>query len=133
MATVVVDTSVLIALSRRHFDPSSVFRSDDKVILPTVAYAEYMTGVSTDSTTALRDERLEFMKVFRKICDLVDFGEREALQFANLIVHCKTSGTPRGPIDLQIAAHALAASAEIVSLDKRAYFEKLPGVKVRQI
>jgi tRNA(fMet)-specific endonuclease VapC len=48
-----------------------------------------------------------------------------------LLVHTRSSGRPRGALDLVIAACARATDRVLLTTDARARFDDLPGVSVR--
>ncbi|HVM91599.1 MAG TPA: type II toxin-antitoxin system VapC family toxin [Terriglobales bacterium] len=51
-----------------------------------------------------------------------------AVEYANLRVEFERMGTPIGPLDLMIAAHALAIGVVLVSHDR--VFRRVPGIEL---
>jgi tRNA(fMet)-specific endonuclease VapC len=60
-----------------------------------------------------------------------DYGQTVAEHHAELLAHTQRHGKPRGAHDLIIAATARATGRTLVTTDKHARFEELPGVAVR--
>ena len=75
------------------------------------------------------------LQVLDEVCresQILDFGSREATQFAIFDALLVSSGLRISEFDLAIAAHAAIKQAPILTLDKKAQFDFLPGINVRE-
>ena len=94
-----------------------------------ITVAELQVGVLLASGKS-RAERLAFLNDVLETIPIVEYGESVAESHAELLVHVRRKGTPRGAHDLIIAATAKASGREVVSADETA-FSDLPGIRVR--
>ena len=60
---------------------------------------------------------------------VADFDHAAAMSYATVRSPLEAAGTPIGPLDAQIAAHALALGVTLVSNNTRE-FERVPGLKL---
>lgn len=60
---------------------------------------------------------------------ILDYDQAAARQYGELRAHLEKQGTPIGPLDQQIAAHALALDITLVTNNVRE-FERVPGLRV---
>ena len=77
-----------------------------------------------------RAARLAFLEDVLAVIPVLDYDRAVAEVHAELLVHVRRQGRPRGAHDLIIAATAKAASRAVVSADDAA-FTDLPGVQVQ--
>ena len=77
-----------------------------------------------------RAARLAFLEDLLQVIPVLDYGQAVAEIHAELLVHARGQGRPRGAHDLIIAATARMAGRTVVSADESA-FADLPGVQVR--
>ena len=82
------------------------------------------------SSGKTRATRPAFLEDVLTVIPVIDYDGAVAEVHAELIVHVRDQGRPRGAHDLIIAATARAASRTVVSADDTA-FADLPGVKVQ--
>ena len=130
---ILLDTSVLIAIENKQLNIKQAVSPDIWPILPSIAYAEVSLGIKLDTNlnrAKLKQDSLDYIK---SLCVFKSFGEVEAGHLAELIAHTNKVGKKRGKYDLIIAAIARANDATIITHDRKAKFEGLPGVKVREI
>lgn len=76
-----------------------------------------------------RAQRLSFLHRALEIAPLIPYDYDVAQAHAELLAYTRRGGTPRGSLDLIIAATALATERTVVTLDRKG-FEGLPGVSV---
>lgn len=132
MGTVVLDTSVVVALEQSV--PSVIAAVAGRhVVLPAVVLAEALTATWLAKDLDQRQERRKLTQLIEDSTELAAFGAREADVLAELRSFCLMNGTKRGQYDLMIAAHAVAARATLLTRDRRARFEELPGVTVEYV
>jgi predicted nucleic acid-binding protein len=69
------------------------------------------------------------MEAILEVIPVVDYDQQVAERHAELLLHVRSQGRPRGAHDLVIAATASMAGRTVVSADTSA-FADLPGVAV---
>lgn len=132
MGTVVVDTSILVAVARDQESAAILFKKNDELVIPTVVIAEFKAGLERMPPSKYKTKQLE---IFEDVCDVAEiavFGRVEATQYAMLYEQLKQAGRKMSEFDLAIAAHAVIKQATILTLDRKANFELLPGISVRE-
>lgn len=93
-----------------------------------ITVAELRVGVLL-ATGRTRSARLAFLNDILQVVPVLDYDQAVAEAHAELLVHVRAQGRPRGAHDLLIAATAKAADRMVVSADRTA-FADLPGVRV---
>lgn len=92
-----------------------------------VVVAELAFGAAKSRKPETRDRLEQFL--LQLIC--VPFDEDAAWQYGDLRATLQAAGTPIGPNDLLIAAHALSAELPLVT-NNVSEFERVPGLKVEK-
>ena len=126
-----LDTSVLVGLERGTLSPS-VLRPDDDICVSLVAIDEYMVGVEL----ARVEHRPRMRQFLDKMCDAVavlPFDQDILETHVKLAAWTYRQGRPRGQHDLMIAATALATDRLLLTCDRKARFEELPGLNVQVV
>ncbi len=123
------DTTFLIDAERSSVALDDIIDDDDDVTMAAISIAELRVGVLL-STDKWRVSRLAFLEEILQVVPVLDYDRAVAEAHAELLVHVRREGRPRGAHDLVIAATAKAASRTVVSADAAA-FANLPGVEVR--
>lgn len=72
---------------------------------------------------------LAALEKFLRPLTVLDYGLAAAQRYGELRAHLDRQGTPIGPLDQQIAAHALALDVTLVTNNLRE-FERVPGLRV---
>ncbi len=132
MGQVLVDTSVLVTFIRNPQKGKQLFTKNDEILVPTVALAEIKEGLELMPASKYRSQQQEALASILEISEILDFGQKEATQFGVFAAHLVKNGRKMSDFDLAIAAHAATKQAPILTLDKKAQFELLPGVTVRE-
>lgn len=130
LSRLLLDTTFLIDSDRSRERATEAIGDDDEVAIAAVTVAELRVGVLLASGKS-RPERLAFLNDVLETIPIVEYDSSVAESHAELLVHVRRTGTPRGAHDLIIAATAKASGREIVSADETA-FSDLPGVHVRR-
>lgn len=123
-----LDTNILSDLVR---NPGGVVATrisrvgEDSVCTSIVVAAELRYGALKSTSTKL-SERIDLILSALEILPLELPADRE---YAALRHHLRRQGTPIGPNDLLIAAHALAHNLTVVTGNVRE-FSRVPGLKV---
>lgn len=128
MARLILDTKALIQLDRHGAGTAGISESDD-VAIAAITLAELRHGVLAVDATR-RTAREKFVEDVEETIDVLPYTKATAAEHAALLDHVRRTGTPRGAHDLIIAAHARQTGRRIVSLDVKARFSDLPGVKI---
>jgi len=123
-----LDTNILSDLVR---NPQGVVAAriakagEDTVCTSVIVAAELRYGASKSNSTKLA-ERIDLILSALEILPLEPPADR---QYAALRHHLTRQGTPIGPNDLLIAAHALASDLTVVTANV-GEFSRAPGLKV---
>ncbi|MGH9277109.1 MAG: PIN domain-containing protein [Acidimicrobiales bacterium] len=123
------DTTFLIDAERSASELDDAVGDDDEVAIAAITAAELRVGVLL-SAGKKRAARLAFLEDVLAVIPVLDYGRAVAGVHAELLVHVRHQGRPRGAHDLIIAATARATSRTVVSADDAA-FADLPGVQVQ--
>mgnify|MGYP000912772693 FL=1 len=128
---VVIDSSYVIALERaeRKFEDIE----DLELLLPTPVIAEILAGVKMISNTAKADRAAEKLRQIQSVMTVVDFDSKAADAFATLSTSEENKASPRTVFDLMIAAIAISQRALVLTLDRKANWERLSGVKLHPL
>jgi tRNA(fMet)-specific endonuclease VapC len=76
-----------------------------------------------------RTENLTAIEHFVARLDVLDFGSKAAAHYGQLRAEVERAGTPCGPHDLQIGAHARSEGLILVTNNQRE-FKRMPGLRV---
>ena len=93
--------------------------------LSSITAAELFFGVAKSGSLRNRSA----LNQFREPLEIADFDRAAAAAYGPLRAVLEAADTPIGPLDTQIAAHALALGITLVSQHPRA-FSRLPGLSV---
>jgi len=129
LTRLLLDTTFLIDAERSAIDLDDAVGDDDEVAVAAITAAELRVGVLLSSGKK-RAARLAFLDEVLAVIPVLDYDRAVAEIHAELLVHVRHQGRPRGAHDLIIAATARAASRAVVSADGNA-FADLPGVEVQ--
>lgn len=129
LSRLLLDTTFLVDADRSGGRAAEAIDDDDEVAIAAITVAELRVGVLLASGKS-RGDRLAFLDDVLETIPIVEYDEFVAESHADLLVHIRRQGTPRGAHDLIIAATAKASGREVVSADETA-FADLPGVQVR--
>ena len=89
------------------------------VTLSELHYGAARSGKPTQNMKALRKFLLPL--------DVLAYDEQAAERYGQLRASLEMAGTPIGPMDLMIAAHALSARLTVVTNNRRE-FDRVPGL-----
>lgn len=128
MARLILDTNTLVQLERAGRRLRQVSGSDE-IAIATITLAELRHGVLA-ADGARRQAREQFVEDVEETIEILPYTRSTAAEHAVLLDHVRREGRPRGAHDLIIAAHARQTGRAVVSLDAKARFDDLPGVRV---
>lgn len=128
MLQYMLDSDICIYLNKRH--PSKLSerfnRLAEQICISTITLAELYFGAEKSER---RIENLEALDRFFGRLEILEFSRKAASHFAQLRVELQRAGTPIGPYDLLIGAHARAEGLILVTNNERE-FRRLPGLRV---
>lgn len=128
MERLILDTSVLIAAERGRLDLAALASRDDDIVIAAVTAAELLVGVER-ADEERRAARQSFTEGIFALVPVEDYTLDVARVHARLLAHVRKAGKPRGAHDLIIAATAAATGRSVMTLDDKADFSSLPGVR----
>jgi tRNA(fMet)-specific endonuclease VapC len=129
---VLIDTSAAVAIERGAGGLVSLLENK-RILVPQVVVAELLTAIGLAPTEEHKSQSRQHIEAQLREFERVDFGDVEAEILAQLRAHCIRAGRRRGENDLMIASHAIAERAVLLTADKRARFDDLPGVIAQHI
>ena len=124
----ILDTGVLVATERGRAALSEVIHADDDLVIAAVTVAELRTAIEL-ADEACRASRTEFLVKVLETMPIEPYDLAVAEAHGRLLAHVHRSGTQRGAHDLIIAATAAATRRVILTTDRNARFDELPGVE----
>ena len=124
-----LDTDTCIALIKRH--PESALKklrgkSTGQVGISSITLGELAFGASKSSRA--KDSHAALAEFLLPL-DVAKFDEHAALQYGEVRAQLARVGTPIGPLDTLIAAHALAIDAILVTHNTRE-FGRVDGLRI---
>lgn len=123
----ILDTGVLIASERKRRDLSATVDPDDDIVIAAITLAELRTGIELASDEH-RAARTEFLVRVLETLPVEPYDLPTAEAHGRLLAHVARSGAKRGAHDLIIAATAVATRRIVLTTDRAARFDELPGV-----
>jgi tRNA(fMet)-specific endonuclease VapC len=124
-----LDTDSCIALIKRK--PGTILRrlmslSPGEAGISAITLAELRYGVAK---SAQNEKNRLALDEFLLPLEVADFDELAAAGYASVRATLEKAGTPIGPLDTQIGAHALSLGAILVTHNSRE-FRRIPGLAV---
>lgn len=128
MGRLILDISVLVAAERSGVRLDELIADDDDVAIAAVTVAELLVGVGL-ADGKRRRARKAFVDEVTTAIPMEPYDAETARAHADLLLHARRSGTPRGAHDLLVAATAVVRRRAVVTADPSG-FAGLPGVAV---
>ncbi|WP_273847306.1 type II toxin-antitoxin system tRNA(fMet)-specific endonuclease VapC [Rubrobacter calidifluminis] len=117
----ILDTNICIHLIRYH-PPEVLRRFEDfevgEVGLSVITVAELLYGVEK---SARPQQNRKALQQFLLPLEIVSFGEEATASYGKVRASLEKRGTPIGPLDTLIAAHALSLDATLVTNNTREF------------
>ncbi len=124
-----LDTNVCIHIIRKR-PPEVLHRFEryevGEVGVSSITIAELSYGVEKSSRPP---QNLAALGGFLLPLEIVAFGQEAAAAYGRIRATLERAGTPIGPLDTLIAAHALSLGVTLVTNNTRE-FERVPGLRV---
>lgn len=128
MLAYMLDTNICIYLMRNH--PSALRERFDQLTgqlcISTITLGELHYGAEK---SARRSENLDAIEAFVARLDVLPFSLKAAAHFGMLRADLTRRGTPVGPFDMLIGAHARSEGLVLVTNNTRE-FARMPGLQV---
>jgi tRNA(fMet)-specific endonuclease VapC len=128
MLSHMLDTNICIYVMRdRDPIPRARFLAlEGKLSVSTVTVGELAYGAEKSGRPK---QNLEELDMFLSQVSVLDFDEMAARHYGQLRSELERIGTPCGPYDTQIGAHARSRGLIIVTNNRRE-FDRMPGLRV---
>lgn len=129
MMRYMLDTNICIFAIKKK--PETAIRnllehSVSEMCVSAITYAELMHGVENSAT---RDKNMAALTMFLSHIAILPFDDKAAMEYGNIRTALQRQGTPIGPMDTLIAAHARALGLTVVTNNTRE-FERVEGLSV---
>ena len=132
MNKVVLDTSVWVEIGRNRKSISALNLKRSQILMPAPVLGELLVAAYLPGRSSPQKEKsLQFVQGCLENAEFTSITEKTTEIFARLKAETLARGKIRGVNDLWIAASAIEAQAELITFDKKAYFEGLPGLMIR--
>lgn len=97
-----------------------------EVGISSISYAELNYGVA--KSTQQKQNQIALLH-FATSLVIDDFDDNAAIEYGEIRANLEKKGTPIGPLDCLIAAHAKSLGSTVVTNNERE-FKRVPGLKV---
>jgi tRNA(fMet)-specific endonuclease VapC len=120
------DTCIYALKQRAPVLSAMLARPPSRIHVSAIAESELLHGAERSSRPHATLARVE---AFLRPLQLLPYGSEAAKAYASLRARLEAKGTPIGPLDLLIAAHALSAGLVLVTNNTRE-FSRVPGLRL---
>ena len=126
--TYLLDTNICIYAIKQLPGVIARIRSQPRVevLLSAITEAELRAGAAKSSSPA---RALRVLEDFLAPFNVLEFGSTEAVTYGHLRAKLERAGTPIGPLDTLLAAHAIARELTLVTNNERE-FRRVGGLRV---
>lgn len=97
-----------------------------EICVSAITYAKLTYGV--EKSMAVEKNRLALALLFSNI-EVLNFDIKAAIHYGKIRVYLEKQGTPIGPLDMMIAAHAMSLGYTVVTNNIKE-FERVPDLKL---
>lgn len=98
-----------------------------EICVSAITYAELTYGV--EKSMAVEKNRLALALLFSNI-EVLNFDIKAAIHYGKIRAYLEKQGTPIGPLDMMIAAHAMSLGYTVVTNNIKE-FERVPDLKLK--
>ena len=123
----ILDTCVLIAIERGKLQIGEIVKTQDDVALARVTVTELIVGALL-ADQKHQEARQAAVSRATSAFAIEEYTDAVSRKHAELMVWTRRAGQPRGALDLIIAATAAATERTLVTTDRAAVFQGMPGV-----
>lgn len=132
VAAVMLDTHIISDLMRnpsgpaqQHLRQALVANSELKVYASVVVDCEIRFGLRRKASKLLQQAYEQLLQAM----EVLPLDHEASHHYADIRAHLERKGTPIGPNDLLIAAHARALGCALITVNE-AEFRRVPGLRV---
>ena len=97
-----------------------------EICVSAITYAELTYGV--EKSMAVEKNRLALALLFSNI-EVLNFDIKAAIHYGKIRAYLEKQGTPIGPLDMMIVAHAMSLGYTVVT-NNIGEFERVPDIKL---
>jgi tRNA(fMet)-specific endonuclease VapC len=97
-----------------------------QLCISSISLSELLYGAEK---SARRVENLKEIEIFTAHLEVLAFHDKAAAHYGQIRAELELAGTPVGPYDMLIAAHARSEGLIIVTRNRRE-FDRIPGLRV---
>jgi len=128
MLRYMVDTNICIYVMHRKSRPlmEAFDQAAGLLCMSSITYGEMWFGAEKSER---RDENLTSLSLFAARMEIPSFDPAAGEHFGEIRMQLERSGTPCGPYDMLIGAHARSLGLTLVTNNRRD-FDRMPGLKV---
>ncbi|HET8799252.1 MAG TPA: type II toxin-antitoxin system VapC family toxin [Thermoanaerobaculia bacterium] len=120
------DTCIYALKQQRHVLETLLAKRRDEIAVSVITEAELRTGAAKSASPV---KTLRLVENFLRPLALLEFTSQDAVVYAHVRARLERAGTPIGPLDTLLAAHALARDRTLVSNNERE-FRRVAGLRV---
>ncbi|MDR0916783.1 MAG: type II toxin-antitoxin system VapC family toxin [Oscillospiraceae bacterium] len=115
-----LDTNICIFVMNGNARVREIFTREQAggITVSAVVLAELVYGMEN---SARRESNLETLRKFLTTVTILPFGEDAAIAYGHIRTKHRARGTPIGPLDTLIAAHALSLGMTLVTNNTREF------------
>ncbi|MCU7923827.1 MAG: tRNA(fMet)-specific endonuclease VapC [Candidatus Thiodiazotropha sp. (ex Dulcina madagascariensis)] len=128
MLKYMLDTNIVIyTIKNRPAEARESFkRHEGQMCISTVTLGELIYGAERSSRP---EDNLGVVEGMAARLEVVPFDSQDAIHFGQIRAELASAGTPIGPYDMMIAAHARARGLILVTNNAKE-FERVPGLRL---
>ncbi len=123
----ILDPGVLVTSERHKAPLADLIDAEDDLVIAAITVAELRTGIEL-ATDKHRLARTAFLLKILETLPVEPYDVSVAEAHGHLLAHVHRGGVQRGAHDLIIAATAVATRRTVLTTDRQARFQDLPGV-----
>lgn len=112
------DTCIYALKQRERVIQHLLSKAREDVAISVVTEAELRTGAAKSTSPA---RTLRLVENFLRPLTIVEFTSEDAVSYARVRARLERAGTPIGPLDTLIAAHAVARKLTLVTNNEREF------------
>lgn len=124
-----LDTNICIfAIRNSNDNVLKKFREhlDDELYISSITLAELMYGVEKNRKP---EQNRNALLQFLTLIDIKEFSEKAAIEYGKIRAFLENQGTPIGPLDTLIAAHAVSENMILVTHNTKEFL-RIPDLTV---
>ncbi len=123
-----LDTNICVYFLKNDPAVTATFRRNmrEGIVISTIVLSELEFGVQNSRDTVKNRNKLD---AFMRLVEEISYDRHAALEYGRICAALRRKGTPIGPLDTLIAAHAKSQKLILVTNNARE-FERVDGLKI---